>query len=243
MSKLYRPKIFSQFPEVVAAFSGKDPDKPLQGSIMAREDIPEIQANKAALAKQLGFAPDHLVLPRLEHGDTIVIPNTKGDGSLSPGPADGITTDKPGWLVGVAVADCSAILVYDSANKAVGAIHSGWRGSKLNITKAGVEIMGLTGSKPEDLYVYVGPGACAKCYEVEDDVYQQFDPIYFTKKNEVKWLFDNTAVVRDQLLEAGVKQENIEIDSRCTMEDPELFSARRDKLDTGRNVAVIGLKP
>jgi len=240
MGNLYRPKIFESFPEVVAAFHGKDPNWPLEGSIMARQDIPEIIENKQRFAKELGFAPHHFALPKLVHGDTIV----RIDGSnTTPGPADGITTDLPGWLIGVAMADCLAILLYDPVKKASMAIHSGWRGTKLRITYSGVRIFNLFGSKPGDLRVYVGPGACGKCYEVEDDVYEQFDPKYFTKKSDVKWLFDNTAVVHDQLIEAGVKPENIETDTRCTMEDPGLFSARRDTVDTGRNVAVIGLKP
>lgn len=240
MSSLTRPKIFAPFAEIVAALHGRQPGQPYQGSIRAKTGVPEISANKDQLAKDLGFDPAKFALPQLEHKDVIL--QIKENYELAA--ADGLTTDRIGWLIGVAMADCLAILIYDPSHKAAMAIHSGWRGSKANITGQGVDLMsGLYDSNPAELRVYVGPGACGKCYEVENDVYEQFNPKYFAQKTETKWLFDNQAVVRDQLFAHGINDANLEIDHRCTMEDPELLSARRDKDDNLRNVAVIGLKP
>jgi YfiH family protein len=240
MSTLYRPQIFAEYDSLVAAFSGKHPDQPLAGSIMARDDIPEIVANKQALAKKLGFKADHLALPHLEHGKQIY--RLTGE-SYHTVIADGITTNQTGWLIGVAMADCAAVLIFDLEAKAIMALHSGWRSSLANITGAGIDFMKqFYKSRPKDLKVYVGPTACGKCYSVRQDVYVKFDPKYFTEQGPDQWGFDNLAVIHDQLLAAGASETKLEIDTRCTMEDPELFSARRDQLDTGRNVAVIGLR-
>jgi YfiH family protein len=229
MSKIYRPQIFAQFPEVVAVLTLRDDAEPGEFTMGPTED--EIAtANRAALAQQLGFDPSRLVTHHQVHGQNTLVISDHWEASQ----ADGAISRQPGWLLTTKSADCLSILLYDPKSKAYGSIHSGWRGSSKNIVGKAIGLMDSQfQTNPANLYGYVGPGACGKCYEVRRDVYEQFDPKYFKPKSAEQWYFDNQAVVIDQLLGAGVSQNHIEVDHRCTMEDPELFSARRDQT-TGR---------
>jgi copper oxidase (laccase) domain-containing protein len=97
----------------------------------------------------------------------------------------------------------------------------------------------------------IGPAACGRCYEVGQDVIDEFrerfgdgSERYFTPTREGHALVDLNAVNRDQLIDAGVAKNNFFIAPFCTMERPELFfSYRLEKRKygkTGRLLSVIG---
>jgi YfiH family protein len=149
---------------------------------------------------------------------------------------------EPGWLLAVSVADCIPVLMYDSVNGVVAGIHSGWRGSADNIVGRTIErLSGEFGTSPRDLFVYAGASAGACCYEVGEEVASGFDSRHRRPLGTGKFLFDNKGVVLQQLLDAGVAAERIELDERCTICDPTLHSYRRDGKRSGRMFGVIGL--
>lgn len=216
MDTLSQPHIFDQFPQVVAS--------------LTRDVLTPDQA------KKLGF--DHLILQHQVHGDTI----NETEPGLIPQTGDALITHAPGYLIGMRVADCATVLVYDPTHPAVAAIHSGWRGTKAQIVPQTIKrLHDQYGSQPSDLWVYVSPLAQVCCYEVQSDFLSNFDPKYIETRDG-KHYFDNQAVIRDQLAVAGVPSDHIEFDGRCTMEDPSLRSARRDQ-SADRMLVAIGIKP
>lgn len=242
MAVIYTPKIFGGHEGVQAAITlrgSRDLPYGLNFSLGVGDDPERVHANRAELARKLGFPPERLATQRQVHGDTIAL---VGDGYV-PGESDALITSEPGWLLAVSVADCAPVLLHDPVRGLVAGVHSGWRGSAAEI--AGKSINALRrdhGSKPEDLVVYLGPSAGQCCYEVGDDVAMRFPRRYSREIGGGKYLFDNKGIVLQQLLDAGVLPGNIELDMRCTICDAGLHSFRRDGSRSGRMFAVIGLK-
>lgn len=88
---------------------------------------------------------------------------------------DGLMTDVPGIALVSYYADCVPLLFVDPVHQAIGSAHSGWRGTVSRMGQCMVSAMGQAfGSKPEDLQAAVGPSICQACYEVSEEVAEQF---------------------------------------------------------------------
>jgi copper oxidase (laccase) domain-containing protein len=97
-------------------------------------------------------------------------------------------------------------------------------------------------SKPENLYVYIGPGISINNFEVGKDVYDLFDDD-FKEVRVAKYYVDLKKDIYTRLIRMGVKDENVEVSEFCTFRDEELFhSYRRDREKSGRMLGVIGMK-
>ena len=164
---------------------------------------------------------------------------------------DALVSDVPGVLVGVKTADCVPVLLGDPRTGAFAAIHAGWRGTVQSIVPEAIEKMrALFGTRAADLIAAIGPAATCKNYEIGQDVIDEFGRNFpnsahlFTPTKENHALIDLHAANKEQLLSAGVQEENISVAPLCTMERTDLFfSYRREKKlygKTGRLMSVIG---
>lgn len=89
---------------------------------------------------------------------------------------DGLITDEPGILLAIKTADCFSVLLADTRNRAVAALHAGWRGTLARIAEKCVGRMRMEfGSRPEDILAAIGPGIGSCCYRVGDEVLDQFE--------------------------------------------------------------------
>ena len=52
---------------------------------------------------------------------------------------DALISNQPGTALMIQQADCQAVLLFDPVNRAIGAVHNGWRGSVANIIAAAIE--------------------------------------------------------------------------------------------------------
>jgi YfiH family protein len=243
MALIYQPRIFKPFPHVRAAMTLRGTTHLPYGfnlSLSVGDDEGRVMRNRAQLASRLGFSPERLATQRQVHGDTIAI---VGEGYI-PGESDALIAPEPAWLLAISTADCIPVLIYDRKNDIVAGAHSGWRGSAVNITgKLVARLRDECTSEPAWLHVYVGTSAGQCCYEVGEEVASRFDERHSRPIDGGKYLFDNRGVVLDQLLEAGVPPQQIELDSRCTICDPGYHSYRRDGRSSGRMFGVIGILP
>jgi polyphenol oxidase len=115
---------------------------------------------------------------------------------------------------------------------AVAMLHCGWRGLAAGIVARGVETVGATAAA-------IGPGICACCYEVGEQVLGQFESLGEGIADGRR--LDLAEVTSRLLTRAGVAA--IETAGICTSCEPELFfSHRRDGPRTGRQggLAWIG---
>jgi hypothetical protein len=88
---------------------------------------------------------------------------------------DALITADAGVLLVVQTADCVPILLADTKNRAVAAIHSGWRGTVRRIAEKTLGRMRMDfGTRPEDVIAAIGPSIGQCCYEVGSDVAKEF---------------------------------------------------------------------
>ncbi|MCX8031169.1 MAG: peptidoglycan editing factor PgeF [Thermodesulfovibrionales bacterium] len=161
--------------------------------------------------------------------------------------ADAVITKKTELLLGVDVADCVPILIFDRKNKAIGAIHSGWRGTSQQILRKTIGYLReIFSTDPLDILIAFGPSIRKCCYEVSDDVYEAIKISSegwqsYIKKNE-KYFIDLSHANIAQALSEGVPSKNIWDCGLCTFCNPSLFySYRFSKGKTGKQSGFIGL--
>jgi polyphenol oxidase len=145
-------------------------------------------------------------------------------------------------------ADCVPIILYDKKNKAVGAVHSGWRGTVARILeKTLTEMSKVFGTRGEDVYAGIGPSVSQDSYEVGEEVIHEVTKS-FGHANELLIHVDNNKAKLDlwkantvQLLEFGVRPNQIEVADLCTVKQNHYFFSAR-KGDSGRFAAGIVIK-
>ena len=168
--------------------------------------------------------------------------------------ADAIVSNAPDVLLAVQVADCVPMLVADSRLGAVAAVHAGWRGTCAGVGAATVATLAREfGSSPRDLHVACGPSIGACCYEVGDEVLEEFRRLGQGDRELARWFsrtsagslrLDLWAANRDQLIAAGVRREHIYLSRLCTQTHAELFDSYRVAGPrAGRMIAAIRVPP
>ncbi len=215
------------------------------------EDNPDdVEENRRRFAAASGV-PLAAVLTMV-HGIEVVRVNGPIN-SLTLG--DACITDRVNQPMMITTADCVPVVLYDPIHKAVGLAHAGWRGTVERIAKVTVESMAQQfGSDPQQLQVGIGPSIAPCCFEVGQDVAQQFcesfanspygkDIALFERKNgDVSRHVDLWLANLIALREAGVKAENICLSNVCSVcQEGLCFSYRRDKRITGRMASAIML--
>jgi len=187
------------------------------------------------------------------HGDGVKVVKIEEDILNTEQQYDGMVSDLPNILVGVKTADCVPVLIGDIATKAFSAVHAGWRGTVESIVPKAIEKMKSEfGSNPADLTCAIGPAAGCDNYEIGQDVIDAFKANFSNYKKLFKETRKGHALIdlhlanKDQLLNAGVKKQNIFTAPFCTIARTDLFFSYRvekKKLDkTGRLMSVIGQK-
>jgi YfiH family protein len=150
-------------------------------------------------------------------------------------------------MLGVLTADCVPILIADSGGRAVAAIHAGWRGTAARIAEtAAVRLTEKFQIEPKALMAFIGPRIGRCCYEIGEDVASEIpDRSSILRRPEwPKPHLDLGAANRQQLLNAGIPEEQIETSSLCTKCREDLFhSYRRDGKRMGHMLSVIGIAP
>jgi YfiH family protein len=192
------------------------------------------------------MAPGDLVFVRQVHGITIADFSMDGRGlgndtAHEPFTADAMLTDRPHMYLVIQVADCQAVLMYETARRVAANVHCGWRGSIQNILGLTVETMKQRfDCNPENIQAGIGPSLGPCCAEFIN--YKTEMPRNLWRYKDSNHYFDFWSVSLDQLMRAGVPKKNIELSRICTScRTDEFFSYRAEKT-TGRFAAVIGLK-
>jgi YfiH family protein len=152
------------------------------------------------------------------------------------GEGDALLTATPGLRVSVRTADCYPILLADTKNRAVAAVHAGWRGTAGKIVVETLARMRAQfGTAPADIVAAIGPGIGLCCYQVGAEVGRLFGL-------EEAGRIDLAAANRRQLLDTSVEKSAIDVLGGCTFCDSSRFySFRRDKADRGRMISYIGV--
>lgn len=201
------------------------------------DDPAAVAENRRRFVAALGLDPESVAAAGQVHGESVA--RVEGPG-LHPG-CDALLTRTPGVALAITAADCLPLLLV--AGGAVGAVHSGWRGTAAGAPRAALaELAGWLSVSPASVTVHVGPSIRSCCYVVGDEVASRF-PAAAVLHGPAGKRLDLVAAARIQLEEAGVRPERIHVVDACTACDPlRYFSHRRDGPRTGRHWAVAALR-
>ena len=242
MIDLIKPNIFPN-EEVIAGVATGYVSEILKRSYFETQiyNSQVVENDRKQLEKAFSSYFDFFYYQKQTHSDIILLNPLTNSNDLNILESDSIISQQKGILYNVSIADCQAILVYDPNSEAVVAIHSGWRGTKLNIVDKTINrMMNLFKSNPENLLVYLSPSASVENYEVGQEFMEMFpeSTIHF----QGKYFFNNRKQIIQQLISTGIKKSNIESTNECTINNSRYHSFRRDGSRSGRMSAFIGLK-
>ena len=208
------------------------------------DNIQNVLINHKHLALKLNFKPSKLVYMKQIHSNC-VHQVTHKDNFKNPPTCDALITNIVGTPLMVMVADCSPLLFYDDKQKVIAVAHSGRAGTFQNIIQETLHSFTHNfGSRVEDIVVNVGASICQNCYEVGEEIYQeavQLNLEYAIKQVKKKYYLDIRAILKKQLLNAGVVKFEISDECNCCLNE-KYFSYRGER-KTGRYAGVIELLP
>jgi polyphenol oxidase len=163
------------------------------------------------------FAPRLARLVEQVHGDRVAVVSS-GSPPKTPG-ADAMITSQRDVFLGIYVADCCAVFLVDSRRRAIGLVHSGKKGTSLNIVGQTVRRMSEAfGTDPGDLMVQLSPCIRPPYYEV-----------------------DFAAEILKQLERSGVRKV-FDSGENTGSDLTRFYSYRMEKGRTGRMLALLALK-
>lgn len=167
------------------------------------------------------------------HGNLVV--EVQARQVLTP-TADALITRQKDLALAVMVADCIPLLMANSS--AVAAVHVGRRGLINGVARQALQQLRAIDSSP--VTAVVGPSICGSCYEVSEDVYREVVDLYPVAASATAG--GTFALDLSQALIEELRGDLVSVidESRCTVEDLDLYSYRRDGV-TGRQVGVIWL--
>jgi YfiH family protein len=197
-----------------------------------------VQANRAALAAQLGVTG--LAFAKQVHGAGVRrVDGLSNKTSRGLDDTDALVTTTPGIGLVVMGADCLPVLLASQSGAPVAAAaHVGRGGLVARVLPATVAAMRELGA--EEVVAAIGPGICAGCYEVPASMAGEVEKAVpgtrsTTRSGTVS--LDLRRGAEAQLTQEGVRAGHVDL---CTVEEPSLFSYRRDGV-TGRHAGVVWL--
>ena len=221
-----------------------------------RYDIdPNVEAFSTCRDSEL---PYYVVQPHQVHGTVIMEVTDPMTTRNQLEGVDALMTDVPGVAISVRTADCIPVLLYDPVNRAIAAVHDGWRGTVQRLSRKVIDRMqSRYGTNPADLKAVIGPGIGPESFQVGQEVADEFAAAGFPMDQILKDCgpkaptADNPMAgglhidlwrANEWLLEeAGVK--SIETAGICTyLHNDRFFSARREGTKCGRIINCIKLK-
>ena len=252
---IYTIPAFSAYPQIDHGFSARTGGvstgcfSSLNLSFTRPEQRENVTENYRIFCEAANIPLDSMVLDHYEHGTTVLLVDRldRGKGYSKPELpfCDGLVTDDPEVTLITGHADCMAFYFYDPEKQAIGLCHAGWRGA---LDRIGSEVIRMMRygckSEPADIVCGIGPSICPKCFEVGDDVADDFEAAFPQcdlrgVNAKGKATVDLWRVAAAQFMESGVKPENIHPMGVCTFEDTRLYSHRRDKGRTGGMAAYL----
>lgn len=203
------------------------------------DDPADVAANRARVARELGVAEERLVWMDQVHGTGVAVVDGPQPGPLAA--TDGLVTATPGLVLAVLAADCVPVLLADHRTGVVAAVHAGREGVRRGVLPAALSVMASLGARARHVTALLGPAVCGACYEVPEamqaDVAQVAPAAAVRTRTGTPGL-DLRAGIEEILRRAGIPE--VVQDARCTVEDPTLFSHRRDGV-TGRQAGLVWL--
>ena len=221
--------------------------KSLNCGVGSSDSKKNVLNNLKIVCKKINCSSKNLILLNQIHSSKFYFINKNYKFKKKKLNGDALITNVKKIALGVLVADCVPILIYDKNLKIISAIHAGWKSVYKEIIKKVVKFLIKKGSNTKNLVAVIGPSISEKSYEVQKDFKDKFlkkdkQSKFFFKTRKNKTYFGLNKYVYYHLKKLGIK--NLEIIKKNTF-DPKnnFFSARKSiqnkENDYGRNISVI----
>lgn len=218
-----------------------------------RGDEPvNVRENYRRINQALGIEGRPMVFSRQVHGNNVQVVTSEDARELYTQPtfvADGLVTTERGLALVVFTADCVPVLLCDSKNGVIGAVHCGWRSSVSGILYSAISKMIELGAERNQIHAAIGPSIGACCFEVGEDVmlamHKWLGKACYEHMKKIsgepnKYLCDLRAALRTELLAAKLNDKNINVSSECTMcSSDKYWSHRATNGERGSLAAII----
>lgn len=253
----YAFKSFARLPlqaHISARHGGVSPSpwRSLNFSYGRGDERARVKENFSRFCAALGQDPRLAVRTRQVHGTRVSRVDWKHAGTRRDR-CDALITAAVGLPLFLVFADCVPVVLYDARRHALGVCHSGWRGTVQGAARATLRAMEETfGARAGDVAAAIGPSIGPESYEVGEEVWTAAiagltDAGRYFRSPDGRGTgacFDLWRANADQLEEAGVERERIElagIDTARTTH--EFFSHRAEKGECGLFGLLAWLEP
>ncbi|HSZ79166.1 MAG TPA: polyphenol oxidase family protein [Chthoniobacterales bacterium] len=209
----------------VERFPALDELEDVQHGLVLRVPGLDVRANREMALQRLeeyhqlarqSFGTRHFCLAEQVHGNSAAA--VTADSAPKSPRVDALITRDPQVLLGIYVADCCAVFLVDSQRSAIGLVHSGKKGTELNIVGTVIQKMAMEyGTEPADLVAQLSPCIRPPFYEVDFAA----NIVQSLKRSGVRQVFDSG--------------ENTAADLE------RYYSYRMEKGRTGRMLALLGI--
>lgn len=157
---------------------------------------------------------------------------------------DALWSSEPQVALGIKVADCLPVTLIDLSSSVIANIHSGWRGAAGRIVEETLDQ--LPPIDPDTTYAWLGPSIRVCCFEVGEEVVEQFqqsfDSVepYVDRATGRKPHLDLASLTVERLRGRGLRSDSIFDSKLCTRCSGSIFhSYRRNGPRSGRNLAIV----
>ena len=181
-------------------------------------------------AEQLKIDSKQLAIPLQTHSNHIKYIDAPGEYA----DCDGLITSNPNVVLSLQTADCVPIFMVDKASGTRALIHAGWRGVVSNIVPNGLQLLQNSGIEVHGLNIFLGHSICGNCYEVGDEVANEFSDSCKVQRDNGKWYVNLHGQIIEQLASFNIQKSQINTSTICTFESSHCCSYRRDGEKAGR---------
>lgn len=215
------------------------------------DEAQNVESNRTAVLQALsGNAALPTITPNQVHG-THIVQATSNSGSevlavqeQAERGCDAVVVDCLGVAGLLCFADCLPLILV-APTAAFSVVHCGWKGTLAHLaSKAAQALVQQSGCAPASINAYIGAYIHAECFEVEEDVAQDFlynfEPgVAYCNSETGKWHVDLGAAVRHDLFSCGISSERVSDINKCTVCNKERFFSYRASGGTcGRHGAL-----
>ena len=204
------------------------------------DDPAAVAANRKRLGAALGLGEDAVVWMNQVHGDRVAVVDGTVNGAVDK--TDALVTTTPRLALAVVTADCVPVLIGDARAGVIAAVHAGRVGAQKGVVARTVEAMLSAGARTDDISALLGPAVSGRNYEVPEEMADEIEaslPGSRTTTSRGTPGLDLRAGIARQLTALGITA--IDVDPRCTVDDHNLFSHRRDA-PTGRLASLVWME-
>lgn len=227
--------------------------------LSSKDSIKNLDKNMKLVCEALGINNNVICKASQAHTDNIIHINKDNMDEYNylmknETQADAYIVNEKNIYTMITTADCVPIIVYDKRNKVLVNIHSGWKGTLKQISlKAIYMLKEEFKSDPADLVVCLGPAIAKCCFTSKDKAFKEmFTDIWPNEKEYIREDVDKTYhidlkyLIISDMLNAGVKEENITNANICTKcNNDDFYSYRctvqRGEEDYGTFATIVGM--